>query len=261
MRVSDQVLTVAQMVAAEEALIAGGETVDSLMQIAGNGAAEWVWRIAAGRPVTVLCGPGNNGGDGYVIAEAIRVRGGDAAVLAPLEPATDADEERRARRLAAEIEQYARGDEKVASGLTAIAEADSAFTPKSFLEGAKSAYEMIVTAFAEGDRKTLRNLLEKDVYDGFERAISEREAAGHTVDFTFVGLPRVEIEGAELDKRVANVTIRFHAEVVSATRDKDGTLIEGNADQVANIADEWTFSRNTKSRDPNWKLVATNQLE
>jgi len=193
---------------------------------------------------------------------AAKSQGGDTVVqMRPVEPATDADEERRARRLAAEIEQYARGDEKVASGLTAIAEADSAFTPKSFLEGAKSAYEMIVTAFAEGDRKTLRNLLEKDVYDGFERAISEREAAGHTVDFTFVGLPRVEIEGAELDKRVANVTIRFHAEVVSATRDKDGTLIEGNADQVANIADEWTFSRNTKSRDPNWKLVATNQLE
>ena len=193
---------------------------------------------------------------------AAKSQGGDTVVqMRPVEPATDADEERRARRLAAEIEQFARGDEKVASGLTAIAEADSAFTPKSFLEGAKSAYEMIVTAFAEGDRKTLRNLLEKDVYDGFERAISEREAAGHTVDFTFVGLPRVEIEGAELDKRVANVTIRFHAEVVSATRDKDGTLIEGNADQVANIADEWTFSRNTKSRDPNWKLVATNQLE
>ena len=193
---------------------------------------------------------------------AAKSQGGDTVVqMRPVEPATDADEERRARRLAAEIEQYARGDEKVASGLTAIAEADSAFTPKSFLEGAKSAYEMIVTAFAEGDRTTLRNLLEKDVHDGFERAISEREAAGHTVDFTFVGLPRVEIEGAELDKRVANVTIRFHAEVGSATRDKDGTLIEGNADQVANIADEWTFSRNTKSRDPNWKLVATNQLE
>lgn len=90
MRASDQVLTVAQMVAAEQALIAGGETVDSLMQTAGKGAADWVWRVAARRPVTVLCGPGNNGGDGYVIAEAIRARGGDVAVLALMEPATDA---------------------------------------------------------------------------------------------------------------------------------------------------------------------------
>ncbi|HEY0918837.1 Tim44/TimA family putative adaptor protein [Devosia sp.] len=177
----------------------------------------------------------------------------------PVEPAGDA--ERQARRLASEIEQYARGDDKVAAGLAAIAEADPGFGPKSFLEGAKSAYEMIVTAFAQGDRKTLRNLLEKDVYDGFEKAIAEREAAGHKVDFTFVGLPRIEISEAELDKRNALVTIRFFAEVVSATRDRDGTLIEGNADQVTNIADEWTFARNPKSRDPNWKLVATSQLD
>ena len=129
------------------------------------------------------------------------------------------------------------------------------------MEGAKAAYEMIVTAFAQGDRKTLRNLLEKEVYDGFEKAIGEREAAGRRVDFTFVGLPRIEISEAELDKRNASVTIRFHAEVVSATRDKDGTLIEGNADQVTTIADEWTFARSPKSRDPNWKLVATSQLE
>jgi predicted lipid-binding transport protein (Tim44 family) len=120
---------------------------------------------------------------------------------------------------------------------------------------------MIVTAFAEGDRKTLKNLLDKEVYDGFERAIAEREAAGHKVDFTFVGLPKVEIAEAEIDKRNVNVTVRFDAEVVSATRDAEGALIEGNADQVKTIADEWTFARNPKSRDPNWKLVATNQLE
>ncbi len=90
------VLTVAQMVAAEQRLIERGETVDTLMQRAGRGAAEWVRRVAAGGPVTVLCGPGNNGGDGYVIAEALRERGGRAAVVAALPPATDA-----ARRAAA----------------------------------------------------------------------------------------------------------------------------------------------------------------
>lgn len=92
----DQVLTVAQMRSAEEALIAAGTTVDTLMQIAGRGAAEWVWRIAAGRPVTVLCGPGNNGGDGYVIAEAIRSRGGAVTVIAATEPKTDATRNARA---------------------------------------------------------------------------------------------------------------------------------------------------------------------
>jgi predicted lipid-binding transport protein (Tim44 family) len=180
--------------------------------------------------------------------------------MRPVPPANDADADRRALKLEAEIEQMSHGDAGLAAGLKSIAAADPGFSPKSFLEGAKAAYEMIVTAFATGDRKTLKNLLEKDVYDGFERAIGEREADGRTVDFTFVGLPKVELADADLDKREARVAVRFNAEVVQATRDKDGTLIEGNADQVQTIADEWTFARNPKSRDPNWKLVATNQL-
>jgi ADP-dependent NAD(P)H-hydrate dehydratase / NAD(P)H-hydrate epimerase len=89
-RASDQILTVAQMRSGEEALIAAGTSVDALMQTAGRGAAEWVWRIAGGRSVTVLTGPGNNGGDGWVIAEAIRERGGEVAVIAAAEPATPA---------------------------------------------------------------------------------------------------------------------------------------------------------------------------
>jgi predicted lipid-binding transport protein (Tim44 family) len=189
---------------------------------------------------------------------------GDETVV-PLRPRptdipVDTDGDRRARKLATEIEQFSHGSETIAAGIKAIADADPTFGPKSFIEGAKAAYEMIVTAFAAGDRATLKNLLEKDVYDGFARAISDREAANQKIDFTFVGLPKVEISEATLDKRDAQVTVRFDAEVVSATRDKDGTLIEGNADQVQTIADEWTFARNPKSRDPNWKLVATNQL-
>ena len=192
------------------------------------------------------------------------VKTGDDTVV-PLRPRpvaeTSEDTERQARKLDTEITQLSHGDDKVAAGLKAINEADPTFSPKSFMEGAKSAYEMIDTSFATGDRQTLKNLLEKDVYDGFERAIKEREAAGKKIDFTFVGLPKVEISEAEADKRNVAVTIRFHAEVVSATRDKDGALLEGNADQVQSIADEWTFARNPRSRDPNWKLVATSQLE
>jgi len=184
--------------------------------------------------------------------------------VTPLRPATAApqtgDAERRALKLEAEIEQLSHGDANVGQGLKAIGEADPAFSPKSFLEGAKQAYEMIVTAFATGDRKTLKMLLEKDVYDGFEQAIAAREGLGHKVDFTFVGLPKVEISDAELDRRDARVVVKFNAEVVQATRDKDGALVEGNGEQVQTIADEWTFARSPKSRDPNWKLVATNQL-
>jgi predicted lipid-binding transport protein (Tim44 family) len=196
--------------------------------------------------------------------EASPVKAGEDKVV-PIRPRPVAEDSedaaRQARRLDSEISQFANGNDGVSAGLKAIAEADSSFSPKSFMEGAKSAYEMIVTAFAAGDRTTLKNLLDKEVYDGFERAIKDREAAGRKVDFTFVGLPKVEIAEAEVDKRAASVTVRFHADVVSATRDKDGALLEGNADQVTNIADEWTFARNPKSRDPNWKLVATSQLE
>src|SRR5579871_5084261 len=94
---TEQILTVAQMRAAEQALIDAGSSVDALMQVAGRGAADYVWRMAAQHKVTVLCGPGNNGGDGYVIAEAVRERGGKVAVLAAAEPKTDAA--RNAREL------------------------------------------------------------------------------------------------------------------------------------------------------------------
>lgn len=87
---ADQILTVTQMRAAEQALIDGSETVESLMERAGSGAADWVWRVAGGRPVTVLCGPGNNGGDGYVIARELARRGSPVTVVAPLEPKTEA---------------------------------------------------------------------------------------------------------------------------------------------------------------------------
>jgi predicted lipid-binding transport protein (Tim44 family) len=179
----------------------------------------------------------------------------------PADVAVPDDDGRRSRKIEVEVEQFAHGDKEVAAGLLAIAEADPSFGPKSFIEGAKQAYEMILTAFASGDRKMLKNLLEKDVYDGFEQAVAAREAAGNKVDFTFVGLPKIDISHAGVDKRNASVTVQFHAEIVSATHSADGSLVEGSVDQVQNIADEWTFARNPKSRDPNWKLVATNQLE
>ncbi|MBJ3786598.1 Tim44/TimA family putative adaptor protein [Devosia sediminis] len=181
--------------------------------------------------------------------------------LRPRPAQPDLDDERRARKTEAEIEQAAAGNAELAAGLRAVVEADSTFSPKGFLEGAKQAYEMIVTAYAAGDRQTLRDLLDKPIFESFQRAIADREAAGHTVDFTFVGLPKIAIVDAEYDRKDVTVTVDFHAEVVSATRDKDGNLVEGNADQVQTIADEWTFARNPKSRDPNWKVVATSQLD
>ncbi|WP_332713417.1 Tim44/TimA family putative adaptor protein [Pelagibacterium mangrovi] len=176
-------------------------------------------------------------------------------------PQDSAEAERAQRKLEAEIEKFSAGKPEIENGLRAIAQADPGFSPKQFIEGAKSAYEMIVTAYAAGDRKTLKSLLDKDVYDSFEAAIVEREAAGHKVEFTFVGLSNIEFIEAELDRRNSVVTMRIDAEVVSITRDKEGEIVEGTPGQVVAIADEWTFMRNTRSRDPNWKLVATNDLE
>ncbi len=145
----------------------------------------------------------------------------------------------------------------LASGLDAVAGADSSFDPKHFITGARAAYEMIVNAYAEGDRRTLKNLLAREVYDGFDNAITEREKRGEMVENKFVSIDEAEITQAELRGRTAQLTVRFHSKLVSATRDKNGNVIDGSADKVSDVTDVWTFARDTSSRDPNWKLVAT----
>ncbi len=145
----------------------------------------------------------------------------------------------------------------LAAGLDAIVAADANFDHKHFLTGARAAYEMIVNAFAEGDRRMLKNLLSREVYDGFEAAITEREKRGETVESRFVSIDNAEISAAELRGRTAQLTVRFHSKLVSATRDKNGNVIDGNAEKVTDVTDVWTFARDLSSRDPNWKLVAT----
>jgi predicted lipid-binding transport protein (Tim44 family) len=145
----------------------------------------------------------------------------------------------------------------IAAGLDAIAAADPQFDAKHFITGARAAYEMIVTAFAEGDSRTLKNLLARDVYEGFEAAISAREKKGHKAETRFVAIEGSDIVGAELRARIAQVTVKFVSQLVSVTRDAQGVVIEGNADKVTDVTDVWTFSRDLSSRDPNWKLLAT----
>jgi predicted lipid-binding transport protein (Tim44 family) len=145
----------------------------------------------------------------------------------------------------------------VAAGLNAIAATEPGFDAKHFLAGARAAYEMVVTAFAEGDQRTLKNLLSRDVYDGFEAAIRDRAARGETVETRFVSIDKAEIVAAEMRGRTAQVTSRFVSQLVSVTRDRSGTVIEGAPDKVTEVTDVWTFARDVSSRDPNWKLVAT----
>ena len=141
--------------------------------------------------------------------------------------------------------------------LVSIAKASPGFDPEHFLTGAKAAYEMIVTAYAAGDRTTLKNLLAPEVYEGFVAAIAEREARGQKSELTFVGIEDAKLNAAELDARMARISVRFVAELITATRDKDGNVVEGDATEVQTIRDVWTFARDVNSRDPNWKLVAT----
>ena len=146
-------------------------------------------------------------------------------------------------------------------GLKAVVAADATFDPDSFLAGAKAAYEMIVTAFAEGDRKALKQLLNREVYDGFVAAIGEREGRGETIEFRFVGIDKAEITGAEVKGRTAQVRVRFLSKLISATHDKDGNVVDGDPVHVGDVTDIWTFAREATSRDPNWKLVATESVE
>ena len=145
----------------------------------------------------------------------------------------------------------------LAAGLDSIVDADQSFDAKHFLTGARAAYEMIVNAYAEGDRRTLKNLLSRDVHDNFEAAIDEREKRGETVESRFVAIDSAEITGAELRSKTTQLTVRFVSQLVSVTRDKSGDVIDGNAEKVTDVTDVWTFARDTTSRDPNWKLVAT----
>jgi predicted lipid-binding transport protein (Tim44 family) len=144
-----------------------------------------------------------------------------------------------------------------ATGLDAIVTQDPSFDPKHFLTGARAAYEMIVTAYAQGDRRNLKTLLSREVYDGFESAIKERESRGETAETRFVSIDKADITGAEVKGKSAQVTVRFVSQLVSVTRDRAGNVIDGNPDKVTDVTDVWTFARDLSSRDPNWKLVAT----
>ncbi len=145
----------------------------------------------------------------------------------------------------------------LAHGLDAIATQDTSFDPRHFLSGAKSAYEMIVLAFANGDRRALKDLLSSEVYESFDAVIKDREKHEQKTETRFVSIDKAELVNAEARDRAAQLTVRFVSQMISVTRDKAGAIVDGNPDKVADITDVWTFARDTTSRDPNWKLVGT----
>ncbi|MEZ5841670.1 MAG: Tim44/TimA family putative adaptor protein [Hyphomicrobiales bacterium] len=171
------------------------------------------------------------------------------------EPA-DVEEEAEVR-LAGAVEKGSAAE----AALRTVMSADRSFDVKGFLEGARMAYEMIVTAFADGERKALKNLLAKDVYDGFVAAIADRESRGERIDSTFIGIDKAEIVEAEVRDGAAQITVRFVSQLITATRDKAGAIVDGDPNKITEVTDIWTFAREVASRNPNWKLIATESAE
>lgn len=156
-----------------------------------------------------------------------------------------------------QIDEIADTSSALNKNLREVKDAAPAFDPKEFLKGAGMAYEMIVMSFADGDKKTLKNLLSKEVYDGFAAALDERAKAGETVQSNFVGIEKIEFSDAELRGHDAHLTVSVVSQMISSTRDKAGEIIDGDPEAVVEVKDIWTFARDTRQKDPNWKLVAT----
>lgn len=156
-----------------------------------------------------------------------------------------------------EIDKLAKPETALNKGLKQVLQSDPGFSPGEFLTGANMAYEMIVSAYADADKQTLKNLLSKDVYESFEAAIDDRASRQETVKSSFVGIDDSEITHSEVKDRSANLTVKFDSQIVSATFDSNGKLVDGDEHEVVRVKDIWTFARDTRSRDPNWKLVAT----
>lgn len=190
-----------------------------------------------------------------------RRTGHEQAAPKPAEERVSAPAMPRAVDVAAEPRELAQRhiEAKAEQGLRALVAADSKFDVAQFLDGAKSAYRMILEAFWKGDRETLGWLTEDDVREAFEAAIAEREAAGHTLDNRLVSIERAVISDVAIDGRVARITVRFDADVAAVTRDAEGNVVAGSLTDAVDTHDVWTFARSLRSDDPNWKLAETDE--
>jgi predicted lipid-binding transport protein (Tim44 family) len=184
-------------------------------------------------------------------------RAPDQQAAAAGSAATAADVATATAEAETKLKSFANGDAAVEHGLLKIFEADSGFEAGHFLNGSKQAYEMLVMAFAEGNRKVLKDLLSREVFDGFSAAIADREGRGEQIDQSFVGINKANIVEAEMKGGVAQITVKFVSQLISATRDKAGIVTGGDPQKIKEVTDVWTFARDIQARSPNWRLIAT----
>ena len=176
--------------------------------------------------------------------------------VSPSFPAPAAEPREAARATPPMGESY---DMAAASGLRAISAADSRFHPVEFLEGAKAAYGMILDGFWKGDMNAVAPYVSTEVHDSFAEAIKTRAEAGEVLDNRLVRIDRAVISSASLNDRVAQITVRFDADIAAVTRDTNGTVIAGSMTDAIETHDEWTFERDIRASDPNWILVDTDE--
>lgn len=176
-------------------------------------------------------------------------RGAFPAPAAPPPPSSANDDARWA--------DFAERGGAVWSGLDAISSAQPGFAPRAFLDGACSAYEMVVQAFSRGDESALQSLTSEDVFASFKSALAERSRRGEALETTFVGFNSVKMVEARMERRSAQIAVRFDSQFITATRDSNGEVVEGDPNKPSNIIDVWTFARRNDASGPNWTLVAT----
>jgi predicted lipid-binding transport protein (Tim44 family) len=145
------------------------------------------------------------------------------------------------------------------AGVRALVAADRSFDVPQFVEGAKAAYKMVLEAFWRGDRSELEWLCDADVLASFEEAIAQREAAGHVLDNRLVRIEKAQIVDANVNGRIAEVSLRFEADIAAVTRDQDGNVVAGSLTDAVGTNDIWTFTRDLRNTDPNWKLSETDE--
>ena len=150
---------------------------------------------------------------------------------------------------------------EVPSGLDAIARMDAGFSPAVFITGAKAAYSIILEAFAAGDREQLKSLLTPDVYGVYAQAVEDREAQNLTQVTDLGRLRKAAIQDSELNGKIATISVLYDAELTSALMDAEGNIVQGDPDILSSISEVWTFERDLKSSDLNWRLsdVAPNE--
>lgn len=146
-------------------------------------------------------------------------------------------------------------------GVRAILAADPAFDVARFLEGAKSAYRLILESYWKGDLDALRGHIDDHIHDTFAAAVEERTKEGLRLDNRLVAIDQALISEASLERSVAIVTVRFEADIAAVTRNKDGEVVAGSLSDAVQTRDLWTFRRDIASRDPNWLLIETDEEE